>query len=131
MSQIQSRLIDLSFPTELFLEVIQHIPFNPRTVRTLALTHPRFRALLRKYERSITKNIARKQLIHALADFPCDEKAIGYVWYAQCVRQYDVVDDVMSVLVSHLNCYAVEKHNMAVTMAGLLLLYRLKHIGMG
>jgi hypothetical protein len=62
-------------------------------------------------------------------DFPCEGNAIKYEWLAKCIRQYDVIDDVMAVLLSDINCYAVEKHNMAVLNTGLLLLYRLCSVG--
>lgn len=130
MSQIKSRLIDLSFPTELLLEIIQHVSFDRTSICKLALVHPRWRAVLANYQCSIIKNLASRQLRHAFTDFPCDKKYITYSWLARCIRQYDVVNDVMAVLVSDLNCWPVAKHNMALTNTGLLLLYRLQTIGM-
>lgn len=59
---------------------------------------------------------------------PTQGKAVNYEWLAQCIRQYDVVDEVMAALDSRLNCYALEKHNMALANAGLLLLYRLHSV---
>jgi hypothetical protein len=125
MSQIGPTLTNISFPAELLAEVIQRLPFDAKVTPTLALVHSRFRDLLRNYQTSIARNFARRNLPHVCQDFPCDENAIKYEWLAKCIRQYDVVDDVMAVLLSDINCYAVEKHNMAVLNTGLLLLYRL------
>lgn len=123
-------LTDPSFPAEILLEVIQYVPFEGYAVRNLALAHSRFYSLLRIYECSVTKNFARRQLRHAMTDFPCtEESGVNYAWLAQCIRQYDVVDEVMAALDSRLNCYALEKHNMALANAGLLLLYRLHCLG--
>ncbi|KAF2793324.1 hypothetical protein K505DRAFT_277146 [Melanomma pulvis-pyrius CBS 109.77] len=125
MSQMRFNLINTSFPVELLVEVIQRIPFDSTVVLKLALVHSRFHELLVNYQTSIAKNFALRNLPHACQDFPCDENSITYAWLARCIQQYDVVDDVMAVLLSDMNCYAVEKHNMAVVNTGLLLLYRL------
>jgi hypothetical protein len=77
----------------------------------------------------LTKSFARGQLHHAFTDFPCAEKDLSFDWLSKCIRQYDVVDDVMAVLVSNLNCFALERHNMALANTGLLLLYRLNKMG--
>lgn len=129
MSQIRSNLINTSFPAELLVEVIQRIPFDSSVVPKLALVHPRLHELLVNYQTSIAKNFARRNLPHICQDFPCDENSITYAWLSRCIQQYDVVDDVMAILLSEINCYAVEKHNMAVVNTGLLLLYRLCSIG--
>ncbi|KAF2189706.1 hypothetical protein K469DRAFT_747728 [Zopfia rhizophila CBS 207.26] len=120
-----SRLIDLSFPAELLLEVIQHVPFDDAFVAKLSLIHPRIKSLLTNHEISITKHFIRSQLPHALTDFPTEVKNIGYAWLSQCIHQYDTMDGVMATLTSELNCFAVQNHNMALVNTGLLLLYRL------
>ncbi|KAF2653879.1 hypothetical protein K491DRAFT_497864 [Lophiostoma macrostomum CBS 122681] len=125
MSTKQSRLMDLSFPAELLLKIIQQIPFEANHLRELSLVHSRFGELIANYERSLTKSFACSQLPHAFADFPCGDSDVSFDWLSQCIRQYDIVDDVMAVLVSDLNCFAVERHNMALANTGLLLLYRL------
>ena len=119
------------FPAELLINIIQRIPFDSRLILTLALVHPRIRDLVSNYQLSITKNFARSNLPHVFQDFPLSYKegTITYNWLSKCIRQYDVIDDVMAVLTSDLNCYAVEKHNMAVVNTGLLLLYRLCTVG--
>jgi hypothetical protein len=45
------------------------------------------------------------------------------------VTKYDVVDDIMAVLVSDLNFCKVKPHNMALVNTGLFLLYRLNSLG--
>lgn len=69
-----------------------------------------------------------RELPHASTDFPCCAK-FGYRCLAECVKRYDIVDDVMDALSSRQNCYAVEEHNMALLNAGLLLIYRISSIG--
>ena len=126
----EPNFIDI-FPVELLLDIIQRIPFHSRLILTLALVHPRIRDLVSNYQLSITKNFARSNLPHVFQDFPLSYKGglITYNWLSKCIRQYDVIDDVMAVLTSDLNCYAVEKHNMAVVNTGLLILYRLCTVG--
>jgi hypothetical protein len=125
MSHPGPTLIDTSMPAELIAEIIQRIPFDAKVTPTLSLVHSRFRELLHNYQSSIAKHFATRNLPHVFQDFPCDENAIKYEWLAKCIQQYDVVDDVMAVLLSDINCFAIEKHNMAVANTGLLLLYRL------
>jgi len=129
MSQTGPTLTSISFPAELLAEIIQRLPFDSQVTPTLALVHSRFRDLLRNYQTSIARNFVRRNLPHVCQDFPCEGNAIKYEWLAKCIRQYDVIDDVMAVLLSDINCYAVEKHNMAVLNTGLLLLYRLCSVG--
>jgi hypothetical protein len=129
MSQSGPTLIDTSIPVELIAEIIQRIPFDAKVTPTLSLVHSRFRDLLHNYQTSIAKNYATRNLPHVFQDFPCGKNAIKYEWLANCIRQYDVVDDVMAVLLSEVNCFAIEKHNMAVLNTGLLLLYRLCSVG--
>ncbi|KAF2706812.1 hypothetical protein K504DRAFT_459230 [Pleomassaria siparia CBS 279.74] len=125
MSGNKPNLITTSFPAELVANIIERIPFDHKVTPTLALVHSRFRDLLSNYQTSIAKNFARRNLPHVYRDFPCDENATSYEWLSRCIQKYDVVDDVMAVLLSDINCYAVEMHNMAVVNTGLFLLYRL------
>jgi hypothetical protein len=39
-------------------------------------------------------------LRHAPTDFPRAAERQGYEWLSECVKRYDVVDDIMAVLVS-------------------------------
>jgi hypothetical protein len=66
----------------------------------------------------------KKELRHALVDFPCDGK-FGLDWLSHCVSRYDTMDAIMDELTWRENCAAVELHNVALVNAGLLLLYRL------
>ncbi|KAF2120725.1 hypothetical protein BDV96DRAFT_272840 [Lophiotrema nucula] len=124
MSTTRSRLIDRSFPPEILLEVVQRLPFDKNLVPQLASIHPYIQAILVAYETSVTKAFVQKNLYHALTDFPTSRPT--YVWLSRCVQQYDVVDDVMEVLTSEHNCFAVEKHNVSLVNTGLYLLYRLQ-----
>ncbi|KAF1840685.1 uncharacterized protein K460DRAFT_190917 [Cucurbitaria berberidis CBS 394.84] len=119
-------LVSPRFPSELLLKIIQHLPFGSgKIIAILRSTHPRFRDLLGIYERSITRSFIGKELRHAPTDFPCDG-GIGLNWLAQCVKRYDVIDDVMGALSSDKNCFAVERHNATLVYTGLILLYRLR-----
>ncbi|KAF1996845.1 hypothetical protein P154DRAFT_304648 [Amniculicola lignicola CBS 123094] len=128
MFPTRSRLTDLSFPTELILEIVQHLPFDANTISTLASVHPRIKAVLYAHNISITKHFARRQLPHVFIDFPRDNSIVNYAWLAQCIHQYDTTDHIMATLTSELNHFAVESHNMALANAGLLLLYRISSI---
>ncbi|KAH7085804.1 hypothetical protein BKA63DRAFT_432269 [Paraphoma chrysanthemicola] len=112
-------------PPELVLKTIQHLPFEDGERITSLGANPRLNSLLQTYEHSITHFFMKKELRHALADFPCDKK-FGLDWLSQCVAKYDVVDAVMDELTWRENCVAVEPHNVAVVNAGLLLLFRLQ-----
>ncbi|KAF1975087.1 hypothetical protein BU23DRAFT_579452 [Bimuria novae-zelandiae CBS 107.79] len=123
-----SKLIDGSFPAELLLEVIENIPFGDGSdIFTLSRVHPRIADILRSYEQSLTGSFARKELRHAAVDFPT--KLQGFKWLRTCVKQYDVIDDVMATLVDDHNVFPVRKHNMALINTGLLLLYHLQSFG--
>ncbi|KAF2264521.1 hypothetical protein CC78DRAFT_228927 [Lojkania enalia] len=125
----RSSLIDA--PTEILLEVIQHVPFDRDVVYQLAAIHPRINKILAKYEKSITGYFAHRNLPHASTDFPgedLDHPGARYAWLSRCIQRYDAVDDIMAILVSSLNCYAVEKHNMALVNTGLLVFYRLQAV---
>lgn len=130
MASVGSRLVDASFPSELILDAVEHLAFgNGTIISTLLQVHPRIRLLLKIYQLSITKGFVRRELPHAPTDFPRDEEKQGYAWLSECVKKYDVVDDVMAILISNLNCFAVEKHNMAVVNTGMLLLHHLQSFG--
>lgn len=112
-------------PPELILKTIQYLPFgNGKRIASLRHAHPRLRAIFNNYEHSITGSFIAKELRHAQTDFPCDGNP-DLKWLAQCVQKYDLVDDVMDALFSTNNCFAVERHNLALVNTGLLLLYRL------
>jgi hypothetical protein len=103
MSPSDSRFIDVSFPPELLLESIQQLPFGDGSIiTTLYNIHPRITSLLRVYQQSITRSFVKKELQHAPADFPRSPQRQGYKWLRECVKRYDVVDDVMAVLMSDL-----------------------------
>ncbi|KAL1607751.1 hypothetical protein SLS60_002687 [Paraconiothyrium brasiliense] len=121
----QSKLIDASFPAELVLEVIERLPYGDGSiVVNLARTHPRLHNILAIYEESLANSFARKELRHSAVDFPNEQQ--GFKWLQSCVKRYDVVDDLMAMLVSEHNVVPVRKHNMALVNTGLLLLYRLQ-----
>ncbi|KAF2691033.1 hypothetical protein K458DRAFT_438741 [Lentithecium fluviatile CBS 122367] len=129
MSQFKCRLMDASFPPELLLGTIEQLPFGDGSIITnLSKIHPRIRSILGVYQRSITSSFVRKELQHAPTDFPRAPEWQGYRWLRECVKRYDLIDDVMTMLVSDLNCCRVEKHNISVVNTGLLLLYRLDEI---
>lgn len=128
-SRPQLTLISPAIPPEIILRTIQYLPFdNGKDILKLQHVHPRLRDLLRNYERSLTRTFMNRELPHASTDFPCCAK-FGYRCLAECVKRYDIVDDVMDALSSRQNCYAVEEHNMALLNAGLLLIYRISSIG--
>ncbi|KAH7385808.1 hypothetical protein BKA66DRAFT_569640 [Pyrenochaeta sp. MPI-SDFR-AT-0127] len=121
-------LVSSHFPPELVLKTIQYLPFgNGKIIASLRGTHSRFRNLLDNYERSITVSFMKQELRHAPTDFVCP-RAPDLNWLAHCVKRYDVVDDIMDALFSDKNCFAVERHNLSLVNAGLLLLYRLASI---
>jgi len=121
-------LVSRRIPPELILKTIQHLPFEDgKRIASLSLI-PRLKHLISTYEHSITSWFMKKELRHALVDFPYGDK-FGLKWLADCVSRYDVVDAVMDELTWRENCVAVEPHNVAAVNSGLLLLYRLASIG--
>lgn len=122
-------LISSSIPPEIILKIIQYLPFdNGRDILRLQHVHPRLRDILRNYERSLTRTFMNRELPHASTDFPCCAK-FSYRCLAECVKRYDIVDDVMDALSSRQNCYAVDCHNVPLLNTGLLLLYRVSSLG--
>jgi hypothetical protein len=118
------------FPAELILNTIEHLPFGDgKTLDSIRSVSPRLNHVFTIYERSITRFFMRKELRHALADFPC-KKSCDLNWLAQCVARYDVVDAVLDELTWRENRMAVKPHNVSVVNAGLLLLYQFTSIGM-
>lgn len=91
--------------------------------------HPRLEAIVSNYELSITTRFMKKELRHAQTDFGCAGGRISVDWLAECVRKYDIMDDIMDLLCSEHNFMAILPHNRALANAGLLLLYRLASIG--
>lgn len=125
----QLNLISLAMPPEIILKIIQYLPFdNGRDIIRLQHVHPRLRDLLMNYERSLTQTFMHRELPHASTDFPCCAR-FGYRCLAECVRRYDIVDDVMDALSSRQNCFAVDEHNIALLNTGLLLVYRIASAG--
>ncbi|KAJ4296497.1 hypothetical protein N0V90_006542 [Kalmusia sp. IMI 367209] len=125
MANFRSILVDASFPAELVLEVIERLPYGDGSIiSTLARTHPRIRSVLHRYEHSIVQSFIQKELRHAPIDFPCSKH--GFAWLERCVKRYDIVDDLMAMLVSEYNVFPVRKHNMALVNTGLLLLFHLQ-----
>lgn len=119
-------LISPQIPPELVLKTIQYLPFgNGNLISTLRHAHPRLWDLFKTYERSITGALIKRELRHAQTDFPCRDDALSLKWLGECVKRYDIVDDVMDALFSERNCFAVERHNLSLVNAGLLLLYQL------
>lgn len=94
-------------------------------ISTLRRAHPRLCSLIKTYEHSITGALIKRELRHAQTDFPCKEGALSLKWLGECVRRYDIADDIMDAFFSERNCFAVERHNLALVNAGLLLLYQL------
>lgn len=122
-------LVSAAVPPEIILKIIQYLPFNNgKDIVGLQHVHSRLRDLLKNYERSLTWTFMDRELPHASTDFPCCAK-FGYRCLAECVKRYDIVDDVMDALSSRQNCYAVDEHNMALLNAGLLLIYRVASMG--
>ncbi|KAH7114322.1 hypothetical protein B0J11DRAFT_133270 [Dendryphion nanum] len=124
MPSMTRTLVDASIPGELLLGIIENLTFDKKVMRDISLVHPRLRSLVLEFQYSITKKFASNQLHHATTDFTTDETA-NYRWLARCIRRYDVIDEVMDVLISEKNRLAVHPHNMGVTNTGMLLLYRL------
>ncbi|KAF2018858.1 hypothetical protein BU24DRAFT_405604 [Aaosphaeria arxii CBS 175.79] len=118
----------LNAPTEILLEIIENLRFDKKSIAKLRSVHPRIRNVVDDYEVSITTKYMKRQLPHALVDFPGDKRKIGYRWLAECDYNYDVVDSVMAVLTCEENCWAVQRHNMPLANTGLLILYRLQSI---
>jgi len=117
-------------PTELVLKIIQHLPFNDgKLIQSIRSAHPRMKAIFSNYEYSITSKFMKKELRHAETDFSCVGGQISLDWLADCVKKYDIIDDVMNILCSEYNFMAVLPQNGALAHAGLLLLYRLLSIG--
>jgi hypothetical protein len=117
-------LVSDCIPPEVVLQVIEHIPFERGERITSLGASTRFASLLKRYEHSITQCFMKKELRHALVDFPYSGK-FGLDWLSHCVSRYDTVDAIMDELTWRENCVAVESHNVALVNAGLLLLYRL------
>lgn len=125
----QLNLVSPDIPPEIILKIIQYLPFeNGKNILKLQHVHPRLRDLLQNYERSLTRTFMNQELPHASTDFPCCAK-FGYLCLAECVRRYDIVDDIMDALSSRQNCYAVEEHNVPLLNTGLLLIYRVASLG--
>lgn len=123
-------LVSPTIPPEIILKIIQYLPFqNGKDILRLQKVHPRVRDLLRNYERSLTRTFMEQELPHASTDFPCCAK-FGYRCLAECVRRYDIVDDIMDALSSRQNYYAVDPHNVPLLNTGLLLVYRVASLGM-
>ena len=121
-------LVSMRIPPELVLKTIQYLPFEDgKRIASLSASS-RVKSVIKTYEHSITRWFMKKELRHALADFPYDGE-FGLDWLSRCVERYDVVDAVMNELTWRENCVAVEPHNVCVVNAGLLLLYRLVPIG--
>jgi hypothetical protein len=120
-------LVSRRIPPELILKTIQHLPFEDGKRIASLCAIPNLSDLIKTYEHSITQWFMKKELRHALVDFPYSEK-FGLYWLSNCVSRYDIVDAVMDELTWRENCVAVEPHNVAAVNAGLLLLYRLASI---
>jgi hypothetical protein len=120
-------LVSRRIPPELVLKTIQHLPFEDGKRIASLSSIPGLKDLIKTYEHSITHWFMKKELRHALVDFPYSEK-FGLNWLSNCVSRYDVVDAIMDELTWRENCVAVEPHNIATVNAGLLLLYRLASI---
>ncbi|KAF2746458.1 hypothetical protein M011DRAFT_445280 [Sporormia fimetaria CBS 119925] len=126
MTWTESPLVDPSFPIEVLLEILQHVPYTLSSIQTLELTHPRIHAALRSYQRSISKAYADRFLRHAEVDFPRQKNEdTSFAWLSKCIRKYDVADHILDVLTSRGNWGRLGMHNMGMCYAGLLLLYRI------
>ena len=122
------QITDPSFPTELILEIIERLHFGEGAdIANLARAHPRFDTILRSYEQSLVRSFARRELRHAAVDFPTSHQ--GFKWLGSCPKRYDVVDDLMAMLVSEHNVFPVRKQNMALVQTGIFLLYLLQSFG--
>lgn len=109
-------------PSEVVLEIFKNVPTEATTIRDLSLIHPRFYAILKSYEKSHTEHV---RPLHALNDFPRkhpDEKK-GYAWLSKCVRQYDIMDDLMDRLY-YAQPSQLADHNQVMVYAGFFLLYQ-------
>ena len=114
-----------SLPAELILLTIQHLPFgNGKNVSSLRHAHPRLGELVKIYEHSLTSSFIEKEMRHARVDFAF-RGGLNLKWLASCVNKYDIVDDIMDALCSDRNCFRVERHNISLANAGMLLLYQL------
>lgn len=111
-------------PTEIIIEIITNLSFNTKTWKELRSV-PRISDIVHDFERSITKDITAKQLPNAIADFP-PARQPDYEWLATCLQRYDVIDEIMDLLVDDDNYWPVEPQNMSLVSTGLLLLYRLQ-----
>lgn len=121
-------LTSTRIPPELVLKTVQYLPFEDgKKLAAIRCANPRIGDLIATYEHSITIGFMRKELRHAMADFPCTRGA-NLAWLARCVARYDVVDAIMDELTWRENCVAVEPHNVALVNAGLLVLFRLVDI---
>lgn len=118
-------LVSPQIPPELVLNTIQYIPFDKGTlVSALRNAHPRLAALFSTYEQSLTRHFMLKELRHAITDFPC-KYGLNMDWLADCVRRYDILDDILDDLCSKYNAWPILLHNASLAYAGLLLLYRI------
>jgi len=123
-------LVSPRIPPELVLKTIQYLPFEDgKMISTLRCAHPRLWDIFKTYERSITGSFMRRELRHAQTDFPCEKEAPNLRWLVECVKRYDIVDDIMDALFSERNCFAVARHNLSLVNAGVLLSYRLVSFG--
>ncbi|USP74569.1 uncharacterized protein yc1106_01843 [Curvularia clavata] len=121
-------LVSPQIPSELVLHTIQYLPFNKGAlISALRSAHPRLRALISTYEQSLTGHFMLKELRHAATDFPC-KCGRNFDWLADCVRSYDVLDDILDSLCSEYNFWAISPHNASLANAGLLLLFRISSL---
>ncbi|KAF2202155.1 hypothetical protein GQ43DRAFT_485662 [Delitschia confertaspora ATCC 74209] len=122
-----SKLIDLSFPTELLLEVIGHLEYEAGLWEKLALVHPRFAAVIACNQTSIVKHVLRTELRHTLVDFapyPMTDK-LTVTWLSNSIRHYDVVDGIFEKLRACDLSTRITPYNEALAYVGLLLMYQL------
>lgn len=120
-------LVSLRVPPEIVLQIIEQLPFEDGKKIISLCANPRVKNLIQTYEYSLTHNFMRKELRHALADFPHDGR-FGLGWLSYCVLRYDIVDAIMDELTWRENCVAVGPQNFSLVNSGLLLLYRLSSI---
>ncbi|XP_014552218.1 hypothetical protein COCVIDRAFT_30387 [Bipolaris victoriae FI3] len=124
-SVYQNFLISPRIPPEIVLQTLQHIPFgNGALISALRNAHPRLRTLFSTYEQSLTRCFMQKELRHAETDFPC-KSDFSIDWLAECVRNYDIIDDVMDALCSDHNFNAIMPHNTFLAYTGLILIHRI------
>ncbi|EMD84966.1 hypothetical protein COCC4DRAFT_76859 [Bipolaris maydis ATCC 48331] len=118
-------LVSPLIPPEIVLQTIQHIPFgNGALMSALRNAHPRLRTLMSTYEQSLARYFMQNELRHAERDFAC-EGDFSFDWLAECVRNYDMIDDVMDALCSDHNFNAIMPHNTFLAYTGLLLIHRM------